>query len=245
VLDGGAASPDGRALVLVRVDDSTDGASLWVSEPPGAPLQRYQGAPATTKRLRRAPLRFSHDGRKLLAVFSPSAGSEQEWWLLKWPPTAGTAQRLFASGPLTYGLTVADWLDDNRNLLVSRVEEGYVGGHLWLADTVTGRWWGITTDPVGYYNPRVSRDGRVLVESVDEEEHILTIPLDGEPVRRLDQSKRRHRYPCFSPVSEQMLWVSDERGSPEIWVAGPAGEARLPAVTQVMLQRFCKNKNGS
>jgi serine/threonine protein kinase len=236
VLDGAAASPDGSALVVVRVDKDSDENSLWVSSPPGAPLKKLEGAPVTSKGLRRAPLRFSPDGTKLLVVFSPMVQAEQEWWLLQWPPpnASGSSppRRLFANGPMTFGLTSADWLSDNRHLVVAKVEEGYVGGPLWLADTMTEQWQRISADPTAYCNPRVCRDGRVLVEVVREEEHIVAIPLDGAPVRTLFRSERRQSFPCFAPRTNQLLFVGDERGAPEIWVTGPAGDEPRPVVAQ-------------
>lgn len=236
LLDGAATSPDGSALVMVRVDKDSEENSLWVSSPPGAPLKKLEGAPVTSKGLRRAPLRFSPDGTKLLVVFSPMVQAEQEWWLLQWPPPSASGsnppRRLFANGPITFGLTSADWLGDNRHLVVAKVEEGYVGGPLWLADTMTDQWQRISADPTAYCNPRVCRDGRVLVEVVREEEHIVAIPLDGAPVRTLFRSERRQSFPCFAPGSNQLLFVADERGAPEIWMTGPAGDEPRPVVTQ-------------
>ncbi|MBN9660173.1 MAG: protein kinase [Acidobacteria bacterium] len=236
LLDGAAASPDGSALVMVRVDKDSEENSLWVSSPPGAPLTKLEGAPVTAKGLRRAPLRFSPDGTKLLVVFSPMVQAEQEWWLLKWPPPSASVssppRRLFANGPVTFGLTSADWLGDNRHLVVAKVEEGYVGGPLWLADTVTEQWQRMSADPTAYCNPRVCRDGRVLVEVVREDEHIVAIPLDGTPVRTLFRSERRQFFPCFAPRTNQLLFVGDERGAPEIWMTGPGGDDPQPVVTQ-------------
>jgi Tol biopolymer transport system component/tRNA A-37 threonylcarbamoyl transferase component Bud32 len=235
LLDGAAASRDGKTLVVVRpLKAGDDEMSVWVSSPPGAPPRPYPASPSG-RNLARAFLRFSPDGSKLLVMLA-SYGQPVEWWLLQWPPSTAarrnTVRRLFENAPRTAFGTSADWLSDNRHLIASLVEEGDLGGPLWIADTVTGTWRRITPGPLAYAFPTVSHDGRVLFNTPKQEEHAIEIPLDGSPIRALLAGLRREQYPCWSPVAEQVLFVTDQRGEPEIWLASRKEGWQRPVVTQ-------------
>lgn len=208
--------------------------SVWVSSPPGAPPRAYPGSP-TGRNLNRAHLRFSQDGSKLLLTLAPYGGPVQ-WWLLRWPPPAAAqpnaARRLFANGPRGAFGTAGDWLSDNRHIIVAVHEEGDMGGPLSIADTVTGTWRRITPGPFLCTSPRVSRDGRVLFHMPMREEHAIDIPLDGSPIQPLLPGLRREQYPSWSPVAEQISFVTDQRGAPEIWLASRKEGWQRPIVTQ-------------
>lgn len=235
LMGGAAASRDGSALVVVRPPKTGDDEmSVWVSSPPGAPPRPYPGSPSG-RNLNRAPLRFSPDQSKLLLTLAPY-GQPVEWWLLKWPPPTAaqpnTVRRLFENGPRGSFGTAADWLSDNRHLIVSVHEEGDLGGPFWIADTVTGTWRRITPGPFACTSPRVSHDGRVLFHMVKEEEQAIEIPLDGSPIRPLLAGLRREQYPSWSPVAEQVLFVTNQRGEPEIWLTSRKEGWQRPVVTQ-------------
>jgi Tol biopolymer transport system component len=235
ILDGVQASRDGESLVVVRpVKAGDDEMPVWISSPPGAAPRKYPGSPSG-RNLNRAFLRFSPDRSKLLLTLAP-VGEPVQWWLLPWPPpTAGHSngvRRVFENGPRCAFGTAADWLHDSRHLIVALHEEGELGGPLWIADTATGSWHQITPGPFMCNSPRVSKDGRVLFHMPKTEEHSVEIPLDGTPIRQLIAGLRREQYPSWSPVADQILFVTNQRGEPEIWLSSRREGWQRPVVTQ-------------
>jgi serine/threonine protein kinase len=235
MLGGAAMSRNGRALAVVSLQKpGEEDMTVWVSSPPGAPLHAYPGSPVG-RHLSRAWLRFSPDGSKLLLTLC-GASPPAQWWLLRWPPPAvagpDAVRRLFEDGPRGSFQATGDWLLDSRHLVAMVPEEGDVGGPLWIADTVKGTWRRFTPDPLARLSPRVSHDGRVLFGIIKEDEHALEIPLDGSAIRPLLAGFRREQYPSWSPLGEQILFVTNERGEPEIWLASRKEGWQRPVVTQ-------------
>jgi serine/threonine protein kinase/Tol biopolymer transport system component len=236
LMGGAAISRDGSAVVVVGPGKGGDDEmSVWVSSPPGATPRLYPGSPSA-RFLSRAWLRFSPDGTKLLVTFA-HIGQPVEWWLLKWPPDpapeAHGTRRLFENSPSSLYATTADWLLDNRHMVVSAQEDEYTpGAPLWIADTVTGQWRRITNGPFACQGPTVSRDGRVLFHMPKVDEQAIEIPLDGSPIRRILAGLGREQYPSWSPVAGQMLFVTNQRHEPEIWLASHKEGWQRPVVTQ-------------
>ncbi len=234
--EGAAVSRDGNSIVIVRPARAGDREmSVWVSSPPGAVPRPYPGSPGGSP-IGRAYFRFSPDGSKLLLILGQGR-NPVEWWLLKWPPPTAmqpkAVRRLFKDGPPGMFGTSADWLPDNRHVIAALHEDGDGAGPLWVADTVSGAWHRITQAPFAGTSPRVSQEGRVLFNLVKADEHAIQIPLDGSPIRPLPASGlRREQYPSWSPVAEQVLFVTDQRGEPEIWLASPKEGWQRPVVTQ-------------
>ena len=238
-LGGAAMSRDGKALVVLRPRKTGDPEmSVWISSPPGAPPRPYPGSPGG-RTLSRAWFHFSPDGSKLLLTLARAlVGADRpvEWWLLQWPPPAteqaGAVRRIFEDGPRGWFHFTGDWLLDNRHVVVSVPRDGEVGGPLWIADTVKGTWRRVTPGLVAHDPPRVSREGRVVFDIVKEEENAIEIPLDGSAIRPVFAGFRQERYPAWSPVGEHLLFVTNERGEPEIWLASRKEGPQRPLVTQ-------------
>jgi serine/threonine protein kinase len=234
--DGAGISQDGNSIVIVRrVKAGDNEMSVWVSSPPGAEPRPYPGSPSG-RRLGRAYFRFSPDGSKLLLILEQGR-DPVEWWLLKWPPPTAiqpnAMRRLFKNGPQGMYGTSADWLPDSRHVIAAIHDDGEGAGPLWVADTVTEAWHRITLAPFAGTAPRVSREGRVLFDLVKVDEHAIEVPLDRSPIRPLPASGlRREQYPSWSPVARQVLFVTDQRGEPEIWLASPWEGWQRPVVTQ-------------
>jgi Tol biopolymer transport system component len=64
------------------------------------------------------------------------------------------------------------------------------------------------------------------------EDNAIEIPLDDSAIRPLLGGYRSEQYPVWSPVAEQILFVSNERGAPEIWLASRKEGWQRPVVTQ-------------
>jgi Tol biopolymer transport system component len=235
LMSGAAMSRDGRSLVVVKPRKAgEEEMSVWVSTPPGASPVPYPGSPVG-RLLSRAWFHFSPDGSKLLLTLA-GADRPVEWWLLKWPPPAtvqpGAVRRLFENGPRGGLGFTGDWLLDSRHLVVSVPQEGEHGGPLSIADTQTGTWRPLTPGPIAHLTPRVSRDGRVLFAVSKSEENAVEIPLDGSAIRPLLAGFRQERYPSWSSMQEEILFVTNERGEPEIWLASVKQGRKRPIVTQ-------------
>jgi serine/threonine protein kinase len=65
VMDGVEMARDGKSLVVTVLNEGVT--TLRISSPPGSPLRPFPGAPSLNATFSRVRLRFTHDGRKLLA----------------------------------------------------------------------------------------------------------------------------------------------------------------------------------
>ncbi len=235
-LDGLVVSRDGKALLFMKLEDGGKlPMSLWISSPPGAPARKYPGAPSARVRpYNRARLRFSPDGSHLLAMVSENG--PYQFWLLPWPPKdAGRSgvRRILPEIRDWVGISSADWMPDGRHLILSRIQRNGTAGPLWVADVATGKLdllSGITGE---YSSPVVnSRDGRILITQARTIESIVEIPLDGSPPRDLLATSRRQLDPAWSPIGEQLVYVTNARGDDEIWLMSRKEGWRRPLVTQ-------------
>jgi hypothetical protein len=131
------------------------------------------------------------------------------------PVQPGAVRRLFEKSPRGWLGLRGDWLLDDRHLVVSVTEQGDHGGPLWMADTVTEQWQRLTSGPLQLLSPMVSCGGRVLANISRSDENAIEIPLDNSAIRPLLAGFRREQYPVWSPVAEQILFVSNELSVPE------------------------------
>jgi serine/threonine protein kinase len=140
-LDGLAVTPDGSALVLTLVEGKK--IVLATSSPPGPPLQRshlgFEGVGSRTW------LRFSHDGKQLLAINTGNRSTK--FWLSSWPPVE-SARQIFPQIHSSDTLTNADWMPGGRYVLMTLWED-FTSYHssLCFGDTYTSKVYPITLGP--------------------------------------------------------------------------------------------------
>jgi Tol biopolymer transport system component len=215
-----AASPDGK--VLAALSRSSDGGwRIWTATPPEGAWEPYTPEPFSASAILNYPnLAFSPDGTEILvAVNLPAAGPTL--MLLPWPRGAG--RKVFSD--IFLGLPRVSWLADSRHVAFLR------GPGLNFGDTRTGRIWAVATLDDHARYPSVSPDGaRVAYQLALSHTDVVSVPLDGGPVRTLLGSLRSEEQAACSSVAEQLVFVTDRRGTWEVWTADFNGKWDRPLV---------------
>jgi len=225
-------SPDGRMAMFLRQEPLSTSFTLWtVTLPDGTP------EPVRNPTLGAGPysgghLRFSPDGRKVLAWLGEEANTSlAAFWEI--PIPAGEPREVLhaQSGP---GLVppVFSWLPDGRRVVLTQSNGPTPGTHLWLADTVTGGVMPLTTTALNENAPAVSPDGRTIAfDSQATDFDLVEVPSDGSPLRPYLSSTRNEFDPAASPVNTQFAYVTDRAGNLEIWLQNEEGYLQQPLVT--------------
>lgn len=84
----------------------------------------------------------------------------------------------------------------------------------------------LSTEGGDLLNPSVSRDGRIVVEEVEQDSDIWRTALAGGGAEPLIRSTSDDYEPAYSPDGKQLAFVSQRSGAPELWITAPDGEAR-------------------
>jgi eukaryotic-like serine/threonine-protein kinase len=227
-LEGAALSPDGKTLALWRTYTAPASpgagaperrATVWISSPPGSNARKYD--PSTFERrgnLTPVYMRFAPDGRSLGLSFWSAEGGEATFWLLPFPDGPGAKpRRVFASTTFRTPPDF-DWMPDSRRIVLSDQ------GALWLGDTKTSRLTRITNTAGTEDHPRLSPDGRrVILDWVDEDYDIISLPLDGTAPAPVLATARREFSPSWSASGDRLAFVTNRLGSSEIWIRSRDG----------------------
>ena len=231
-------SPDGKTLVFLREEGGYGGffRSLWISSPPGAKPQRYSEPPLGDRRFPEGRLRFAPDGSKVAfwavsaADASPRA-ADTEFWLLPFP--AGTPRRVGSVLGALQDPYPFSWMPDSRHMVLGTDRGAETPGlHLYRADTDTGALEPLTATNGSETDPAVSPDGRkIAYTSLEEEYHLIEIPLDGSRYTSMLAGSRMETDPAWSPLGNQYAYVSGRTGRPEIWLRSRDGSFEKPLVT--------------
>lgn len=195
--------------------------------------------------MNRPAIAFAPDGKKLLACLNPNDTGEQ-CWLIPWPP--GPARRVFRNPALGSGSAPFGWMQDSRHI-VAAVKYGSPIPRLVMADVETGAIWPVLAENRSTTAVTVSPDGsRLAFQSSASRADVIELPMDGGPVRTLLGSTRTEMMPHCSPVSRQIVYVTDRRGQPEVWIDSLAegwsrpllssGDPGMPGSWQFMTPAF-------
>ena len=224
MFEGFTISPDREALVALR-EEPDHSFTLCTSSPPGAPWTRtpYPAFPAT---LGAAHLRFSPDGKELLAVL---AASPTEFWILPWPPAPGRVpRRVFPS--LTNAAGGADWMPDSRHVVMELIGRESVGGTA-LGDTRTGRIYTLEMRSRQAGTMSSSPTGQFLVTYHEQDgADVVELPLDGAPPHPLLATMEYDGQPDWSPAGDQLAYTAVRAGATGIWIWSPANDLQRPLV---------------
>ena len=230
-LEGAALSPDGRSLIVAAV--SGNQTTLNISSPPGSPLQAFGGAPNVSATFSRARLRFSHDGSKLLAVFMGTRRSQDNGlWVVAWPPGKGAARRIHP-GLSNQTIDSADWLLDNRHMVVTTIpaDNSLSGGGLFLIDSESDSIWPLAADNADAAEVAVGPDGRILYERRIAPYDLVQIPVDGSAPRELLASDWAEAFGAWSRTADEFVYVSDRGGQSAVWISSGDGSWQRRIVT--------------
>src|SRR5262249_48195176 len=160
---------------------------------------------------------FSHDGRKLMAVFAVTRRRQDAAvWILPWPAGSGAAHRV--ETPALAGRTInsADWLLDGRPLVaeLSTLSLSSTSGlpGMSLIDSQSGGVWRITADNSDAVLPSVGPDGRILYTRQRALFDLVGIPVDGSARNEVLSSDWVESFGAWSRVADEIVYVGDRGG---------------------------------
>jgi len=223
-----AASPDGRALaVLRRGEDGQIG--IWISAPAGSPLKKYSPDPFATPELVNVPnLKFSPDGKRLLLFFTSRIGDEA--WLMPFPPDRGPPPRkVLPDVSAQGGISGFSWMPDSRHVVLSFRPDLATSAQLWTADVITGNLHALTSGASPRIRPDLSPDGqRIVFTEAVSDFNVVSAALDGS-VCNLIATGRNELMPAWAAKQPALVYVTDRNGPSEIWIR--SGGLDRPLVT--------------
>ena len=76
------------------------------------------------------------------------------------------------------------------------------------------------------FNPSISRDGRIAVEEVEQDRDVWSADLVRNTAVPLIRSTSGDYDPAYAPRGNELAFVSERSGSPEIWIQSLRGEAQ-------------------
>lgn len=126
------------------------------------------------------------------------------------------------------------WHPNDDYLVVSMIEHGARRAYkLSLEGKVLGT---LPFDGLSY--PSFSQSGRLYFHDWNINTSIMKLDLNAQVTSSpfpLLQSQTSFRYPSYSPVSERLLFVSNQSGFDEVWVSNLEGDQRIQ-LTELGLQ---------
>jgi len=222
-----ALAPDGKTGATFMRRAGGEAISLWSFSLPGHELHRYVPDPfATTALKEAATLAFSPDGRKLLLMFA--GDGKRQSWIIPWPPGSGAPKPVLpeldriAQYHVPFG-----WMPDNRHIVLSPITAAS-WGHLYSADTESGRISQITMGLAGETAPSISPGGqRLIFEDRESDLNITSVTLADGKVSNLIATAASESMPSWSSRTKRLVYVSDRNGEPDIWVHDADGSDRV------------------
>ena len=216
--DAGAATvaPDGKTLAFLRGLGGRR--SLWIASTLTGDPQQYRIPPFPETFTRSDSVEFSRDGTKIGVLVERQEGPSfsSELWVIPYP--SGTPRRVLTRARDLSGGRIS-WLPDNRHIVLDSVFLDRPGSHLYLADTQSGTIRPITSGTVEEQSPSVSPAGdKIAFAAGGNDFDLVRIPVDGSDVQTLLASARSETRPTWSPTGSQLAYVTNARGTSEIWV---------------------------
>ena len=235
--DAATLSPDGKAMALWLSSSEPDKSEpkIWISSPPGSAPRQYEPVVfQSVGTFTPVFLRFSPDGKQILASLTQGAGPEL--WLLPFPDggkASGKPRRILVKSLAGGDIPNVNWMPDSRRAVISFSPASHSAPQLWIADTRQETMAALTAGEGERNSPAVSPDGKkIAFDSSDSNLDIVEIPLAGGPVQPLLATSRNELFPVWSPRGSTLAYVTDRSGRKEIWLKSTEEGWDRPLVTQ-------------
>ena len=181
---------------------------------------------------------FSPDGRRIAFIRNDALGSQK----IAVVDLRGDAE---ASVPRTapQQLRGIDWAPDGKSLIYSARSGRRFG--LWRVAADGSK----APEPLAVeggdlFNPSVSRNGRVIVEDVEQDRDIWRAALEGGDAVPLIRSTFDDHEPAYAPDGT-LAFVSERSGTSEIWLRSTSGaERRLTSLEGPEISRLTWSPDG-
>jgi serine/threonine protein kinase/Tol biopolymer transport system component len=229
-----ALSPDGKTLAFLRADATSKqplalffAARAGGAAAAGDPRADTTG-PFASAKYHSGYLGFTPDGKSLGAWLERWDGGS-EFWMLPYP---GGAPRLAFS--LLLGTYPFSWMPDGRRLVFGGPLPGAVGADLFMADVRSGDIRQVSMITRDAIQPSVSPDGKTIAfQAAENDYEIVEVPLDGSAAQSLISTRRNEFDPMWAPPNgEQLVFVTDRTGNPQIWLKSLREGWERPLVTE-------------
>ncbi len=222
-----AVSPDTKSVaVLKRGDDGVY--AVWTASPPGSPLQKYPGDRLQTRAVYNvARLRFSPDGKSLLAIVFTDRRVD-EAWLMPYPPDPAHPPRRVLPNLRSLSSLDFTWMPDSRRIVLSIVSTPGAPTQLWLADLASGAQTQLTSGTTPRNDPAVAPTGdRILFTEPLDDVDIVSVDLQRGAPERLISTGRWESMPAWAAKARVMAYVTNRSGPLEVWLRDPGGDRPL------------------
>jgi Tol biopolymer transport system component/DNA-binding winged helix-turn-helix (wHTH) protein len=209
-------SPDGRTLAY---SDAAPGETagvvlLDIASKAVRPIPRSAGSAGDVKPV------FSPDGKRL--AFLRHDPFERQQIAVVDLQQGGEADVL---GPPPQQLRGVDWAPGGEALIYSARSGRRFS--LWrLAADGAAAPEALPAEGGDLFNPSISRDGRIVVEDVEQDRDIWVANLGRAGSAPLIRSTFDDYEPAYAPDGARLAFVSERSGTPEIWVQPSRGEPR-------------------
>jgi eukaryotic-like serine/threonine-protein kinase len=224
----GTISPDGRTVVTFTHPPD---AKVWIISPIGSAPRAYEPEPVKISSYYNTPsLAFAPDGTSIMFGVALTGRGETSW-LLPWPP--GPSHRVFPQTTDFSSTPQWKWLPDSRHLLFADSWAGASSrAYLYMADLSGNAYWPALAQDRAAGNPSVSADGsRVAYVSDLSHSDVIAVPLGEGPPRTLLASTRSYQMANVSPNGQLLVYVTNQRGTPEVWISSLAEGWQRPLVS--------------
>lgn len=158
----------------------------------------------------------SHGVSQTQIAFVSRKGSSKEIYVMDYD--GSNVRTITANGGIN---KFPEWASDNSKLVFVTLLPRKSRWELWVQDLTSGRT--VIPTPTSYVSsPELSPEGsRVVFSSrslgkVDSD--IFVSGLDGKKLRRLTNHRSIDTSPAWGPTGQQIAFVSDRSGTPQIWL---------------------------
>ena len=154
-----------------------------------------------------------------------------ELWVI--PHPAGTPYRVLERAPYSPTGGRVSWMRDGRHIVLNGGFRDRPGNHLFVVDVQRRTASPLTGGPAENASASASPiDDTIAFASGTDDYDLIQIPMDGSDAVTLLASSRDERWPTWSPTGQQIAYVTNARGGPEIWLRSIREAWTMPLVTR-------------